>query len=132
MQQAALQLLTAEHALAEAEAIRSQFRRKRNKLLDGLRSIGVRFETEPDGTFYAWGDLSALPNGLNTGHELFARALERKVILVPGEFFDVDPGQRRLGRPSRFLRHARFSYGPPEGVIDRAVVQLKSLVQGHS
>ena len=132
MQQAALSLLTAEHARQEAEAIRATFRRKRNKMLDGLRQLGVRFEREPEGTFYAWGNLSGLPEGLNTGHDLFRAALEHKVILVPGRFFDVDPGQRRFGRTSRFLHHARFSYGPPEDVIDTALDRLKRLVAERS
>ncbi len=132
MQVAALDVLTATHARREAEAIRLAFRRKRNKMLDGLRAIGVRFEREPEGTFYAWGDLSALPEGLNTGHDLFKAALEKKVIVVPGRFFDVDPGQRRLGRTSRFLHHARFSYGPPEEVIDTALGRLKELVAERS
>src|SRR5690606_12545515 len=128
MQLAALKVLTAAHAREEAEAIRLAFRRKRNKMLDGLRGLGVRFEREPEGTFYAWGDLSGLPPGLNTGHELFRAALKQKVIVVPGRFFDVDPGQRRFGRRSRFLRHARFSFGPPEAVIDTALERLKVLV----
>jgi aspartate/methionine/tyrosine aminotransferase len=132
MQAAALKLLTADHARAEAEAIRVQFGRKRKKLLDGLRALGVRFETEPQGTFYAWGDVSGLPEGLNTGGDLFQAALAHKVILVPGQFFDVNPGQRRGGRASRFLRHARFSYGPEEAVIDRALLRLKALVDEGS
>lgn len=132
MQLAALGVLTADHARQEAQAIRATFRRKRNKMLDGLRAIGVRFEREPEGTFYAWGDLSALPAGLNSGHELFRAALGQKVILVPGRFFDVDPGQRRLGRTSRFLHHARFSFGPSEKVIETAVERLKRLVAERS
>lgn len=131
MQMAALQILTPDHARREAEAIRTAFRRKRNKMLDGLRALGVRFEREPEGTFYAWGDLSGLPDGLNTGHELFRAALAHKVILVPGRFFDVDPGQRRLGRTSRFLHHARFSFGPEEAVIDRALERLRRVVAEH-
>ena len=39
-------------------------------------------------------------------------ALEQKVICVPGEFFDVNPGKRRAGRPSRFRQYVRFSFGP--------------------
>ncbi len=132
MQQAALSVLTADHARQEAEAIRAAFRRKRNKMLDGLRKLGVRFEREPEGTFYAWGNLSGLPEGLNTGHDLFRAALGHKVIVVPGRFFDVDPGQRRFGRTSRFLHHARFSYGPSEDVIDTALERLKQLVDERS
>jgi aspartate/methionine/tyrosine aminotransferase len=127
LQHAALEVLTAEHARSEAEAIRRVFRRKRDKLLDGLRGIGVRIEREPDGTFYVWGNLSNLPPPLNTGEGLFEAALERKLITVPGHFFDVDPGQRRVGRNSRFKNHARFSFGPAESVIDTAVSRLRDL-----
>jgi len=31
---------------------------------------------------------------------------------VLGHFFDVNPGKRRSGRPSRFRDHVRFSFGP--------------------
>ncbi len=128
MQRAALEVLTAEHAQEEAVALRAAFRQKRDIMLDGLRSIGVRFEREPDGTFYAWGNLAGLPEGLRTGPELFRAALEHKVIVVPGQFFDVDPGQRRMGRPSRFGGYARFSFGPSVDVIERAVERLKRVV----
>ena len=46
--------------------------------------------------------------------QFFKAALEEKVICVPGEFFDVNPGKRRAGRPSRFRQYARFSFGPDE------------------
>ena len=130
MQNAALGILSAEHARAEAEAIRTTFRRKRNKLIDGLRALGVSIEREPEGTFYVWGNVANLPEGLNTGDDLFRRALEKKVIVVPGHFFDVDPGQRRVGRASRFNQHVRFSFGPSEETIDTAVTRLTELVRG--
>jgi aspartate/methionine/tyrosine aminotransferase len=130
MQKASLEILTADHARAEAEAIRTAFRRKRNKLVDGLRALGVRIEREPEGTFYVWGNVSNLPPGLNTGDELFRRALEKKVIVVPGHFFDVDPGQRRVGRASRFNQHVRFSFGPSEETIDTAIARLTEVVRG--
>ena len=128
MQCAAIPLLTAEHARAEAEAIRTAFRKKRNRLLDGLRALGVRFEREPEGTFYGWGNLSNLPPSINSGDALFRAALKHKVITVPGHFFDVDPGQRRGSRASRFLHHARFSFGPSEATIDDAVARLGRVV----
>ncbi len=132
LQQAALGLLTAEHAHAEATAIRKTFGRKRLQLLSGLRALGVRFEREPDGTFYAWGNLEGLPPPLDTGEGLFRAALEQKVIIVPGSFFDVDPGQRRVGRASRFGKHARFSFGPSEGVLATAVDRLAGIVRAAS
>ena len=61
---------------------------------------------------------------------LVNRLLEKKVIVVPGHFFDVDPGQRRVGRASRFNQHVRFSFGPSEETIDTAVARLTELVRG--
>ncbi len=132
MQRAALSILNARDTLAETHAIATTFRRKRDILMDGLRGIGVRFELEPQGTFYCWGNLSGLPPGLNTGEEFFRKALEKQVIVVPGQFFDVDPGQRRVGRPSRFKHHARFSFGPEESTLKLAIERLRALIQEHS
>jgi aspartate/methionine/tyrosine aminotransferase len=132
MQQAALKVLTAEHARAEAEAIRVTFMKKRLRLIDGLRALGVRIEAEPQGTFYVWGNVAGLPAPLNTGDGLFRQALAHKVIVVPGHFFDVDPGQRRVGRASRFVHHARFSFGPSDGVIETALGRLEALVKGRT
>ncbi|MFW5925169.1 MAG: pyridoxal phosphate-dependent aminotransferase [Myxococcota bacterium] len=129
MQRAAVDLLTSEHTLAETAAIQKVFGRKRQKLLDGLRALGVRFDLEPGGTFYCWGDLSNLPPHLQSADDFFRAALEQKVIVVPGHFFDVDPGKRRVGRPSRFKNHVRFSFGPSEAVIDEALARLGKLVK---
>ena len=42
---------------------------------------------------------AALPPPLNDGMGFFRAALEQKVIAVPGEFFDVNPGKRRASAP---------------------------------
>ena len=78
---------------AETAAIRRAFLKKRKILSQGLKQAGVRFDVEPEGTFYCWGDISALPAPINDGMSFFRAALERQVICVPGEFFDVNPGQ---------------------------------------
>lgn len=132
MQLAARSVLTAEHALAEAQAMRTVFRRKRDLMLDGLRSMGVRVESEPEGTFYVWGNLSRLPPALSTGEGFFRKALDHQVITVPGPFFDVDPGQRRIGRPSRFASHMRFSFGPSEDALVTALARLKAMVDAET
>ena len=54
---------------------------------------------------------------INDGMAFFRAALERQVICVPGEFFDVNPGKRRSGRPSRFRHYVRFSFGPEEAAV---------------
>jgi hypothetical protein len=112
--------------------LHASFREKRELMVAGLRDIGVRFDCEPEGTFYAWGDLSGLPDSISTGMAFFKAALQRKVITVPGTFFDVDPGQRRIGRPSRFRHHVRFSFGPAKERIERALARLRELVQEAS
>ena len=58
----------------------------------------------------------------------FRAALEEKVIVVPGEFFDVNPGKRRPGHGSRFKGYVRFSFGPELAVLERAVQRFERLV----
>jgi aspartate/methionine/tyrosine aminotransferase len=84
----------------------------------------------PEGTFYVFGSVADLPAGMNDGHSFFRAALEHRVIVVPGEFFDVNPGKRRAHRLSRFRHHVRFSFGPSEESITRALVRLEKMVKG--
>jgi len=58
----------------------------------------------------------------------FRAALEKKVIVVPGEFFDVNPGKRRSARASRFRQYVRFSFGPGRSVLETALDRFESLV----
>ena len=132
MQRAAVGLLTPDHVERETAALRDAFRQKRDRMVAGLRSAGVRFDCEPEGTFYAWGDLSGLPDPINTGMSFFKAALKKKVITVPGTFFDVDPGQRRIGRASRFRHHMRFSFGQSSERIDLALSRIQELVMEAS
>ena len=132
MQRASIPLLEPGLAETEARAIGRCFSEKRAALVSGLRALGVRFDREPEGTFYVWGDVSGLPEGLRTGVDLFRAALEYQVIVVPGVFFDVDPGKRRGGRPSRFRHHVRFSFGPDLATVERAIERLGALVAAHS
>ena len=55
-------------------------------------------------------------------------ALERQVITVPGEFFDVNPGKRRARSSSRFRSYVRFSFGPAMDTLERALDRLEKLV----
>ncbi len=129
LQRAALPLLEPETTLSETRAVQATFAEKRHVLLEGLTALGVRVDLPPEGTFYIWGDLSALPPPLDTAEGFFRGALRRRVVTVPGPFFDVDPGGRRIGRPSRFAQHVRFSFGPPLPVLHRALERLDRLVQ---
>ena len=128
LQRSAIPLLAADVVRAETAAIRRSFLRKREILSQGLKQAGVRFDVEPEGTFYCWGDVSALPASINDGMSFFRAALERQVICVPGEFFDVNPGKRRSGRPSRFRHYVRFSFGPEESAVAEGVRRIQAMV----
>ena len=129
LQRAALPLLEPAVVLQETSAIQKAFRRKRKVMMKGLRAAGIRLEVAPEATFYCWGDLSALPEPLNDGMQFLKAALDEKVICVPGEFFDVNPGKRRAGRPSRFRQYARFSFGPDEDTVRTGVERIGRLTR---
>ncbi|MDD2944183.1 MAG: pyridoxal phosphate-dependent aminotransferase, partial [bacterium] len=128
MQLAALSLVKPEIADREARAIQQAFSKKRALLVRGLSDMGISVTPEPEGGFYCWGDLSFLPEELNNGWKLFSRALEVGVIIVPGTFFDINPGHRRGGHKSRFESFARFSFGPPEAELELGIEKLRSLL----
>jgi aspartate/methionine/tyrosine aminotransferase len=128
LQRAAVPLLDPAYVREETAAIHAAFGRKRALALAGLRAAGIRFDAEPDGTFYAWGDLSALPGGLDDGMAFFRAALEHKVICVPGEFFDINPGKRRSARASRYRQYVRFSFGPEESVVATGIERLAGMI----
>jgi aspartate/methionine/tyrosine aminotransferase len=132
LQRAALSLFEPGVVQAELRAIHDAFRPKRELLLRGLQKLGVRVDREPEGTFYVWGNLSGLPTPLSDGMGLFRAALEQKVITVPGEFFDINPGKRRRGRSSRFRGHARFSFGPPRSVLEQALERLARAIRARA
>ena len=74
-------------------------------------------------------NLSDLPEPLNDGMGFFRTAIEERVVCVPGEFFDINPGKRRSGRPSRFRSYARFSFGPEEKFVTEGVRRIAALVE---
>jgi N-succinyldiaminopimelate aminotransferase len=130
MQRAAVPLLREEDVIAETKAIQTTFRPKRDYLLSQLERLGVRIDRAPEGTFYVWGNVEQLPSPISDGMSFFRAALDAKVICVPGEFFDVNPGKRRHGRASRFKGYVRFSFGPPMGVLEKAVERFERMVAG--
>ena len=128
-QRAALQALAPAAADQETTALRRVFARKRNLTVSALREMGITFAAEPESTFYAWGSLAALPAPFNDAMSFFRRALQRKVMTVPGEFFDVNPGKRRTGA-SPYRQWMRFSFGPPEDNLRMGLERLKEMLAG--
>jgi len=129
LQRAAIPLMSEEHVTKETWAIHEVFREKRDLLLSRLERLGVRIDRVPDGTFYVWGNVSQLPKPISDGMSFFRAALDKKVITVPGEFFDVNPGKRRSARASRFRDYVRFSFGPSKDVLEKALGRFESMVR---
>ena len=132
LQRKAIELLAPTIAMAETRAIHAEFSKKRAKLVNGLRDLGFTVDLPPEGTFYVWASAQHLPASISDGMSFFRAALERQVITVPGEFFDVDPGKRRGGRASRFRRHLRFSFGPTLPRLELALERFGELIASAS
>lgn len=132
LQRKAIELLSPTAAMAETKAIHNAFGKKRGKLLNGLRDLGFEVDLPPEGTFYVWASAKNLPPSISDGMSFFRAALDRNVITVPGEFFDVDPGKRRGGRTSRFRRHLRFSFGPAMPRLELALERFRELIASAS
>ena len=131
LQRAVIPLMHPDNVRKEALALQKEFGRKRQLMLDGLRDIGITFDREPGGSFYLWGNVSDLPEGINTGMSFLEKALEKKVIAVPGEAFDVNPGKRMKKAGSRFKNYLRFSYGPKYEDLEEGIRRLKEMVEEH-
>lgn len=122
-----LGLLEPTAVAQEAAAIQRQFRLKRDYMMQRLRQMGIQIEAEPQGTFYVWANLSALPAPLNDGLRFFEAALEEKVIVVPGVFFDVNPEKRRTY--ARYGNYCRISFGPEMERLTQGLDNMARLIQ---
>ena len=109
IQRAALNLLDPHKADQEAMAIQNAFGLKRDRIVSRLRSMGMRLEAVPEGAFYTFPSLADLPPSLQDGMAFFRAALEEKVIVVPGKFFDVNPGSGATFLPVCATMSARLA-----------------------
>lgn len=130
LQRSAISLLDPDQADSEALAIQKHFKRKRQKFLRRLPALNLVLKAEPQGAFYCFASLEKLPEPLRDGMAFFRACLEHKVICVPGEFFDVNPGRRRGHLPSRLKGYVRLSFGPTEKEIDSGLDRLSRMIAG--
>ena len=128
IQKGVLPLIKEEIANQEAKAIQKHFIEKRDYLYNELTGLGIKIDKKPEAGFYLWGDVSGLPADKNRGMTFFEACLKEKVIVVPGIFFDINPGQRRPERQQRFERYVRFSFGPEMKELQRAVGNIKKVL----
>lgn len=131
LQRAAIPLLDPAESQQEADAIRRAFAPKRELMLRRLLGMGLKVDAAPAGAFYVWASVARLPDPLRDAHAFFKAALQEQVIVVPGEFFDVNPGKRRPSTGSRFAHHVRFSFGPSMEEITLGLDRLESMIAKH-
>jgi len=133
-QRIALDALEPSQADQETTALRDVFAEKRATMLESLRELGVRFDFDPLGTFYCWGSLADLPEPFNDAMTFFWRALDHRVMTVPGQFFDVNPGAYRQAAYRRgrspYESWMRFSFGPPADNMEAGLERLHEMIRG--
>ncbi len=131
IQRAAIAVLAPERADRETRAVRAHFADKHRLTVERLRGVGVEFPVEGapvQGTFYAWGSVANLARPLNDGESFMRKAFEHRVLTVPGEFFDVNPGRSRKG-PSPLAGFVRFSFGPPRPNLEAGLERLAAMIR---
>ncbi len=127
-QLAAKDLLSTEVYLQEGRVLRRVFEQKRNLLIEELPKLGFKLPVKPTGGMYLWGDLSGLSTELQNGRVFLKHALEHKVIVTPGEFFNLNPYDE--DRTYSLNQFVRFSFGPSIQKIEQGLGQLKKMLLG--
>jgi aspartate/methionine/tyrosine aminotransferase len=125
-QHAALPLLDPKRAEQETRAIQKHFGRKRALLLKRLKTLHIGVDAVPAGAFYVWANLAKLPAPLDDGMNFFREGLKEKVIVVPGVFFDVNPGNRRT--TARYKNYCRISFGPEIGKLELGLDAIERVI----
>jgi aspartate/methionine/tyrosine aminotransferase len=111
-QRKAVDLFEPDWIKSETLAIQSHFSKKRSYMMERLENLPLSTDCEPEGSFYFWVNLDQLPEPIRDGHSFFKACLNENVIVVPGIYFDVNPGQRRAERNSKYHNYCRLSFGP--------------------
>ena len=129
IQRAAIDVLEPGRADAESAAVRREFAVKQQLTLTRLREMGIQVPHAPEGTFYAFGSVAALPAPLDDGAAFMREGFKCRVLTVPGAYFDVDPRSER-DDVSRLHRFVRFSFGPPRDVVRTGLDRLAAMLSG--
>lgn len=131
VQRGVIEELAEGHAEAELLATRKEFAVKRKMMMEGLAELGIHTPAnQPLGTFYLWASIENLPGKLSDADYFFHACLQKKVITVPGHFFDVRPFRvRPTNEPYRHW--VRFSYGPNRQTIKTALERIAQVIEEH-
>lgn len=131
VQRGVIEELAPGHAEAELLATRKEFAVKRKMMIEGLAQLGIHTPAnQPLGTFYIWASIENLPGKLSDADHFFYACLQKKVITVPGHFFDVRPFRvRPTNEPYRHW--VRFSYGPNRQTIKTALERIEQVIEEY-
>ena len=128
VQRATLEALQEPRYGAETKALRETFAKKRRLMLDMLQAMNIIPAAEPRGTFYVWASIRNLPEPLNSGDAFFHACLQKKVMTVPGRFFDIRPlGVRDIAEP--YDSWVRFSFGPPLNTVKTGLERIAEVIK---
>ena len=129
-QRATLEAIKPERVAATTKALRENFAKKRAVMLSALKEMGIRTAQDPSGTFYVWACIEDLPEPINDADKFFFACLEKKVMTVPGHFFDVRP--HRVRPAVEPYRHwVRLSYGPNMETLVKGLTRMKEVVDSY-
>ena len=131
LQEEAIKLINPKTLMSDAKEIQDVFKEKRDYCIKHLKKLGFIIDAEPEATFYIWCDLSQLPKQLHDSQTFFLECLKEKVITVPGIFFDVNPGKRRLKKHSRYNNYIRISFGPNINALKVGLRNIKKVIQKY-
>lgn len=126
LQKASETIISREAIEQETKAIQTTFKPKRDFMIASLEKLGFKIVGEARGAFYVWASVENLTERINTGDKFFEACLQEKVIVVPGKFFDLNPGKFRTEK--RFEGLVRFSYGPKMDTIEKGMEAIKGLI----
>jgi aspartate/methionine/tyrosine aminotransferase len=108
----------APQTMAILESRRAEFRARRDLLLPGLKSLGLRVDAEPQGAFYIYAEIGALGED---SHGLAMRLIdEAGVAATPGLDFGAN-------RPQR---HMRFAYTVSRERLAEGLARMRRLFGG--
>lgn len=105
-------------SLAEYEARRGEFRKRRDYILQQVPALGIDVPVTPDGAFYLWGDCSR--HSADSWKFVFDVMEHAGVVLVPGRDFGS-------AAPERYFR---MSYAAPVERLEEAVARLARHLRG--
>ena len=99
-------------------------------MLKELKDMGIYPAQAPSGTFYIWACIKDLPEPINNADDFFFACLDKKVMTVPGHFFDVRP--HRVRPAVEPYRHwVRLSYGPDMATLQKGLARMKEVVERY-